>query len=54
MKASIQVFELNSTKLIATYSTIEELMSNAENLMADQVVINDCVLYGWDEIYDFV
>jgi len=54
MKAKIEVYELNSDKLIATYKTVEELEANAKGIMADQVVINDCVLYGWDEIYDFV
>ena len=55
MKAKIEVYELNSDKLIATYKTVEEFEANAKGIMPAQVLINDCVFYyGWDEIYDFV
>lgn len=56
-KCKIEVFENpTSSKVINTFASIEELLKSneSENYMADQITINDCVLYGWDELYDFV
>jgi len=55
--ASINVYESSlSTKVIAKFDYIEELLEwNKQNdVYADQVEVNDCMLYGWDELYDFV
>ena len=57
MKAKIEVLESSlSSKVIATFKTIEELLewNKKHNVYADRIAINDCVLYGWDELYDFV
>lgn len=56
-KATIQVFESSvSPKVIAEFNTIEALeeWNKEHNVNADQVAVNDCVLLGWDELYDFV
>lgn len=53
----IEVFEDSmSEKVIATFNSIDDLMVAAKKnkWVADQVAINDCILYGWNEIYDFV
>tara|TARA_R110001606_G_scaffold180242_1_gene326882 strand:+ start:134 stop:310 length:177 start_codon:yes stop_codon:yes gene_type:complete len=55
--AKIEVFESPlSSNLIAKFNSIEELIAanKFKNYMADQIAINNCVLYGWDELYDFV
>ena len=55
--ADIKVYESAfSTKVIAKFDTIEELLEwNKKNdVYADQVEVNSCLLYGWDELYDFV
>ena len=57
MKAKIEVFESAfSTNVIATFKTIQELLNwNAKhNVFADRIAVNDCVLIGWDELYDFI
>lgn len=57
MKAKIEVFKSAlSTKVIATFKTTQELLNwNAKhNVFADRIAVNDCVLMGWDELYDFV
>ena len=57
MKAKIEVFESPlSSKIIATFKTIEELLewNKTHDVFADRVAVNDCVLMGWDEVYDFV
>lgn len=55
--AKIEVFE-NSTSLnvIRRFSTIESLVyaNKTFNWSADQISVNDCVLMGWDELYDFI
>jgi len=56
-KCKIEVFESPlSSNVIATFSSIEALVSanKTENYMADQIAINGSILYGWDELYDFV
>ena len=56
-KASCEVFKSStSLKVIATFNNVEELYKYAKenNLYADQCAVNDCVLLGWDELYDFV
>ena len=56
-KASCEVFESpSSLKVIKTFNNVEALYNYAKenNLYADQCAINDCVLLGWDELYDFV
>ena len=57
MKAKIEVFESAfSTNVIATFKTIQELLNWNEkhNVFGDRIAVNDCVLMGWDELYDFV
>ena len=57
MKAKIEVFESPlSSKVIANFKTIEELLkwNKKHDVFADRVAVNDCVLMGWDELYDFV
>ena len=56
-KAKVEVYESNiSSKVIATFKTINELVkwNEKHNVYADQISINDCMLLGWDELYDFV
>lgn len=56
-RCKIEVFESPlSSNVIATFSSIEalELANKTENYMADQIAINGSILYGWDELYDFV
>jgi len=55
--ARIKVYESSlSTNVIAKFDTIEELLEwNEKNdVYADQIEVNDCVLYDWGELYDFV
>jgi len=56
-KAKIEVYESPLLdKVIVTFNTIEELekWNETHNVYADQISVNGCVLYGWDELYDFV
>lgn len=56
-KCKIEVFESSlSSNVIKTFNSIEALIkaNETENWSADQIAVNDCVLYGWDELYDFV
>jgi hypothetical protein len=45
-----------SDKVIATFDSVDSLLkyNKKHNLSADQIAINDCVLYGWDELYYFI
>jgi hypothetical protein len=57
MKAKIEVFESPlSSKVIATFKTIRDLIkwNKKHNVFADTVAVNGCLLYDWDELYDFV
>ena len=57
MKDIIEVFESPlSSKVIATFDNVDDLLKYNEthNLMADQISINCCILYGWDELHLFL
>jgi len=59
MKADIKVFESPlSDKVIQEFKTTSELEKWAdeqkEPVFADRVSVNNCILYGWDELYDFI
>ena len=57
MKNKIEVYKSNLlTEVIATFNKIEDLLkyNKKHNISATQIVINDCVLYGWDELYYFL
>jgi len=57
MKAKIEVFESPiSDKVVATFDNVQDLETYAEkhSTPADCVAINDMILLGWDELYDFV
>jgi len=45
-----------SDKVIATFDTVEALVlwNAGHNVHADCISVNGSVLYGWDELYDFV
>ena len=56
-KCKIQVFESPlSSNVIKTFNSIEALVKANEtyNWSADQIAVNDSILLGWDELYDFV
>ena len=62
-KIEIQEVNPNNTKITGegagcgkTFKTTQELLNwNAKhNVFADRIAVNDCVLMGWDELYDFV
>lgn len=56
-KCKIQVFESPlSSNVIKTFNSIEDLVKANEtyNWSADQIAVNDSILLGWDELYDFV
>lgn len=56
MKAKINVYEIGSSKIIASFSSIADLEKANEkhNWNADQIEVNGMLLMGWDELYDFV
>ena len=61
-KCKIEVFvKPNSTEILKTFNSISELEQWIEHdkhptldIDADQVAINDQVLLGWDELYEFI
>ena len=56
-KANVQVYENSiSESVIARFSDIESLVewNKAKNVSADQVSVNNFMLLGWDELYDFI
>ena len=57
-KNVIEVYENTpgSLKVIAKFTNAEDLLEydKIHNLNADQISVNDCVLLGWDELYDFL
>lgn len=61
-KARIKVYASpTSDEVVAQFKSIEELedwveeqQEKGEIIFADRVSVNDMVLLGWDELYDFV
>ena len=56
-KTKIEVFEnCMSDKVIATFDTVEAIVlwKAGHNVPAACKSVNGSVLYGWDELYDFV
>ena len=57
MNAKIEVYKSStSSEIVAEFTTIEELLTwnETHDVYADQISVNECMLMGWDELYDFV
>lgn len=61
-KARIKVYASpTSDEVVAQFKSIEELedwvgdqLIRGTTIFADQVSVNNMVLLGWDELYDFI
>lgn len=59
-KCKIEICKNNmSNEIIHTFNSVNELekflkKTPNHNIMGDQLVVNDCLLYGWDELFDFI
>jgi len=63
MKAKIEVYKRCLTilddsgdELLSSFNSTDALLkwNKIHNVCADQISVNDHMLYGWDELYDFV
>tara|TARA_R110002074_G_scaffold137593_1_gene282719 strand:+ start:1132 stop:1320 length:189 start_codon:yes stop_codon:yes gene_type:complete len=55
--AKVQVFKNNlSSEEVKSFGSIEDFLkwNDKNNVFADCVAINDCLLLGFDELFDFV